>query len=80
MKAALELLGYDGMRVATGFGITDLELVAERAREEMRDTAAALCEKWATVYIRNRAGNESSDVSDAMILNAKDIRELPVKP
>lgn len=65
MKTALELLGYEGMRIPNGFGVEDLELVAQRARDEMREAAA------------NRIIT-SHDETCAVIAAA--IRALPVKP
>jgi hypothetical protein len=46
VKTALELLGYKGMRSSTGFVLADLELVVQRAREEMREMAAQVAEEW----------------------------------
>ena len=74
MKTAMELLGYEGMRTTSGFGLTDLELVAQRAREEMREMAYyAAIEGAADGLYDESAKNATHRACVA-------IRALPVRP
>lgn len=81
MKPALELLGDDRMEhVTCGVGwageyitltVFQLERFAQRAREEMREEAAA--------YLENLSRGASGKLSIAFASLAHGIRNLPVK-
>jgi len=79
VKTALELLGADGTGVF-GYSSRDLELVAQRAREEMREAAVAAALAQPPGDRACSLGPDQCERCEYEAIVAGRIRELPVKP
>lgn len=75
MKTAIELLGYEDMRIPEGFGITDLEFVAQRAREEMRGECLKAFREQCRIF--DNGSDSVPSLTEECIDEA--LSELPVK-